>query len=151
MISVDAFDLVIFGGPGDLARRKLLRALYRRYVDGQVPTTSRIIGVARASDTSDNYRVTVRDAVRRAVKSLDAATLEKFLTLVSYTGLDATTDTGWNEFAADLKAHNGKVRVFYLSTSPSLFVGICDRLRAYGLNGDGARVVIEKPIGKDLA
>jgi glucose-6-phosphate 1-dehydrogenase len=151
MISVDPFDLVIFGGTGDLAMRKLLPALYRRYVDNQVPATSRIIGVARASDTNDNYRTAVREAVQRAVKNVDAAALEKFLALVSYTALDATADAGWKEFADNLKADSGKIHVFYLSTSPSLFVGICDRLRAYDLNGNGARVVIEKPIGKNLA
>jgi len=151
MISVDPFDLVIFGGTGDLAMRKLLPALYRRYVDGQVPETSRILGVARASDTTQNYRTTVRAAVQRAVKNADPAALDKFLAMVSYTGLDATADAGWKEFADDLKAHGGKIRVFYLSTSPSLFVGICDRLRAFGLNGEDARVVIEKPIGSNLA
>jgi len=148
---VDLFDLVIFGGTGDLAMRKLLPAMYRRYADGQIPPDSRIIGVARTKDTDESYRTSVRAAIAQHVKNADAETVDHFLAMVHYFGLDATQDDGWNEFETDLKSRKGRVRVFYLSTSPSLFVAICDRLRAHGLNGDDARVVIEKPIGSDLA
>src|ERR1043166_6829983 len=54
--SVAPFDLVVFGGTGDLAFRKLLPALYLRHRDGQIPTDSRIIGAARAAVTNDHYR-----------------------------------------------------------------------------------------------
>ena len=56
---VEAFDLVIFGGTGDLALRKLLPALFHRYADGQIPAGSRVIGVARdaLSDVEDRGRV----------------------------------------------------------------------------------------------
>ncbi|MBN8888057.1 MAG: glucose-6-phosphate dehydrogenase [Rudaea sp.] len=148
---VDLFDLVIFGGTGDLAMRKLLPALYRRYADGQIPNDSRIIGVARTKDNDQTYRDSVRAALAEHVKKADPATVDRFLESVHYFGLDATQDAGWNEFETDLKSRSGRVRVFYLSTSPSLFVAICDRLRAHGLNGEDARVVIEKPIGSDLA
>jgi len=148
---VDVFDLVIFGGTGDLAMRKLLPALYRRFADGQIPADSRIVGVARTKDSDDSYRDSVRAAIAQHVKNADPATVDRFLAGVHYFGLDATQDSGWNEFAAELKSRSGRVRVFYLSTSPSLFVAICDRLRSHGLNGDDARVVIEKPIGSDLA
>ncbi|HEY8009955.1 MAG TPA: glucose-6-phosphate dehydrogenase [Rudaea sp.] len=151
MIAVDPFDLVIFGGTGDLAMRKLLPALFRRYAGGQVPNESRIVGVARSHDSAENYRGVVREAIKRAVANADAQTLENFLGLVHYYGLDATQDAGWREFADTIATSGERVRVFYLSTSPDLFVGICDRLRQYGLNGKDARVVIEKPIGHDLA
>ena len=150
MIPVDPFDLVIFGGTGDLAMRKLLPALFRRFADGQVPDSSRIFGVARTKDSDETYRAAVKDAVQRAVKDANAAVLDRFLGLVHYFGLDATADPGWDDFAALLKTENDKIRVFYLSTSPNLFVGICERLRSHGLNGSKARVVIEKPIGNDL-
>ena len=151
MIAVDPFDLVIFGGTGDLAMRKLLPALFRRFAGGQVPRETRIVGVARSHDSAENYRGVVREAIKRAVSNADAQTLENFLGLVHYYGLDATQDAGWREFADTLATTGERVRVFYLSTSPDLFVGICDRLRQYGLNGKDARVVIEKPIGHDLA
>ena len=63
VIPVDVFDLVIFGGTGDLARRKILPGLYRRYLAGQMPGDSRIIGAARADLTDDSFRQQVREAM----------------------------------------------------------------------------------------
>ena len=94
---VDLFDLVIFGGTGDLAMRKLLPAMYRRYADGQIPPDSRIIGVARTKDTDQSYRDSVRAAIAQHVKNADSASVDRFLAMVHYFGLDATQDAGWNE------------------------------------------------------
>ncbi|GAB3040327.1 MULTISPECIES: glucose-6-phosphate dehydrogenase [Oleiagrimonas] len=150
---VAAFDLVIFGGTGDLAMRKLLPALFRRFADEQIPLQSRILGVAREDQADGEYRDRVREALEKAVGGDDAlgAKIDDFLELVSYHPLDATSDDGWDDFARELTRIDDHVRVFYLSTSPRIFVDICERLRQHGLNGDGARVVIEKPIGHDLA
>ena len=63
VIPVDTFDLVIFGGTGDLARRKILPSLFRRYCAGQVPDGSAIIGVARGEMDDMSYRQMVADAV----------------------------------------------------------------------------------------
>ena len=59
VIPVDAFDLVIFGGTGDLARRKILPGLFRRYCAGQMPANSRIFGAARSDLDGDGYRAFV--------------------------------------------------------------------------------------------
>ncbi|HVH32680.1 MAG TPA: glucose-6-phosphate dehydrogenase [Tahibacter sp.] len=148
---VDPFDLVIFGGTGDLAVRKLLPALYHRYADGQIQPGSRLIGVARDALSDADYHVRVRDAV---IKSLGAdlpeETLHGFLHLISYHALDARKDAGWDAFAAAMHASPERVCVFYLATSPEIFVPICERLREHGLNHGRARVVVEKPIGRDL-
>jgi glucose-6-phosphate 1-dehydrogenase len=152
-VPVDTFDLVIFGGTGDLALRKLLPGLFRRFADGQIPHDSRIIGVARDTLSDAEYRTRVDAALADAV-SADAslqAKREPFLQRLGYHALDATKDAGWQAFADELQAHGDRVRVFYLSTSPSLFVDICNRLKAHGLNAGQSRVVIEKPIGKDSA
>ena len=61
-----------------------------------------------------------------------------------------TSAAGWTELAAALEGPADRVRVFYLATGPDLFAGICERLREHGLSGGSARVVIEKPIGRDL-
>jgi glucose-6-phosphate 1-dehydrogenase len=147
---VDLFDLVIFGGTGDLAVRKLLPALFHRFVDGQVPEGSRIVGVAREALDDDGYRKQVRSTLNGAAKS-QPAKLDAFLKLVHYRPLDARKDDGWDDFAKLLGGQPDHVRVFYLSTSPELFVDICQRLGHYGLNKGQSRVVLEKPIGHDLA
>jgi len=148
LYTVDSFDLVIFGGTGDLALRKLLPALFHRFADGQIPADSRIIGVARETLDDAAYRAQVREWL--AGKG-DAGKLDAFLQRVGYRALDARKDAGWAEFAAALANDADRVRVFYLSTSPELFVDICRRLGSHGLNGARSRVVLEKPIGRDLA
>ena len=150
-LPVETFDLVIFGGTGDLAVRKLLPALFHRFVDGQVPAQSRIIGIAREALDDDAYRAQVREAVEQGVSHIVPATLDAFLALIAYRPLDARKAEGWDDFAELLKKQPDHIRVFYLSTSPELFVDICERLGHYGLNGERSRVVLEKPIGRDLA
>ncbi|MBB6188035.1 glucose-6-phosphate dehydrogenase [Rhodanobacter sp. MP7CTX1] len=147
-LPVDPFDLVIFGGTGDLAVRKLLPALFHRFVDGQIPASSRIIGIAREALDDDGYRELLRTSLSGTV---DATQLDAFLQQVAYRSLDARKDEGWADFAALIKAQPDHVRVFYLSTSPELFVDICARLGQYELNKGASRVVMEKPIGRDLA
>jgi glucose-6-phosphate 1-dehydrogenase len=152
-VPVDTFDLVIFGGTGDLALRKLLPGLFRRYADGQIPEDSRIIGVARDKQNDADYRAKVSDALASVVAG-DASLQPKlapFLEKLGYHALDATKDEGWQGFADELLTHGDRIRVFYLSTSPGLFVDLCTRLKAHGLNQGKSRVVIEKPIGKDSA
>ncbi len=145
---VEAFDLVIFGGTGDLAYRKLLPALLRRHADGQIPAGSRIVGVAREALDDAGYRKQLQAALADVA---DAKTLEAFLQQVGYRSLDARKDAGWDAFAEMIGEQPEHVRVFYLSTSPELFVDICGRLGHYRLNEGKARVVLEKPIGRNLA
>ncbi|MBN8947052.1 MAG: glucose-6-phosphate dehydrogenase [Rhodanobacter sp.] len=145
--TVEPFDLVIFGGTGDLAARKLLPALFHRFLDGQLPPSSRIVGVAREALDDAGYRAQLREAL---IAICDARQLDEFLQQVFYRPLDARKDEGWDDFAAFIGAEPEHVRVFYLSTSPELFVDICKRLGHYGLNRGKSRVVLEKPIGRDL-
>ncbi len=149
---VDAFDIVIFGGTGDLAMRKLLPALLRRFADGQITADSRVIGIAREEQSDADYRSKVAEGIKDAVDNLDDLDqlLERFLKQVSYASLDATKDDGWKAFVEDLGGDQERIRVFYLSTAPGIFVDICEKLRQYDLHSGKSRVVIEKPIGRDL-
>jgi glucose-6-phosphate 1-dehydrogenase len=145
---VEPFDLVIFGGTGDLAMRKLLPALFHRFVDGQIPASARIIGIAREGLDDTEYQAMARDVLREAGGAADR--VEAFLPQLGYLALDARKDDGWEGFAARVNERPEHVRVFYLSTSPDLFVDICNRLGDCGLNRGRSRVVLEKPIGRDL-
>ncbi|WP_425508198.1 glucose-6-phosphate dehydrogenase [Tahibacter soli] len=150
---VEAFDLVIFGGTGDLAVRKLLPGLFHRYTDGQIRPGSRIIGVARDALGESEYRERVRAAVEKGAgdEAKNGDAVATFLELVDYVALDARKDAGWAQFAQKLALTPERVCVFYLATSPEIFVEICERLREHGLNTGQVRVVVEKPIGRDLA
>ncbi|MEQ5870573.1 glucose-6-phosphate dehydrogenase [Sagittula sp. NFXS13] len=151
VIPVDPFDLVIFGATGDLARRKILPGLFRRYCAGQMPEEARIIGAARSEMDDDGFRDLVREAVRKFGGGRDCSdeALEGFLAHVGYEHVDAMGEGGWETLKARLR--DGMVRAFYFSVAPSLFGALAERLRGFGLADDDSRVVVEKPFGKDLA
>jgi glucose-6-phosphate 1-dehydrogenase len=152
VIPVLPFVLVVFGATGDLARRKLIPAMFHRDIAGQLPDEASIIGVSRGDLDTGVFVAQAAQAIRDHVSEhiVTEAALEKFLGRVSYVQADADTDAGWEDLARALAPHEGRVQVFYLATAPSLFGMICERLGRFGLAGEQARVVVEKPIGKDL-
>ncbi len=153
IIPVEPFDLVVFGGTGDLALRKLLPGLYYRDQDRQLPPESRIIGVARSRIDRGAYVREVETALRRYLPTndIDDVSLERLLARLDYVALDATGIDDWAALAARLAGADARVRVFYLATAPDLFGPICRSLAAAQLVTPTARVVLEKPIGHDLA
>jgi glucose-6-phosphate 1-dehydrogenase len=153
VIPVSPFVLVVFGATGDLARRKLIPAMYQRDIAGQLPDDAFILGVARGALTTADFTAQARQAVSDHVAAADIsdAAMAKFLSRISYVRADADTDDGWLELAAALVPHHGKINVFYLATGPALFGIICGRLGRFDLAHENARLVVEKPIGKDLA
>lgn len=151
VIPVDTFDLVIFGGTGDLARRKILPALFRRFCAGQILPDSRIIGAARTELDDAGYRGFVAEALDEfaADKASEAGTRDAFLDRVFYDPIDARGETGWKELAERLTPD--RVRAFYFSVGPGLFEDLAERLHAHGLANRETRIVVEKPFGRDLA
>ena len=151
-IPVDPFDIVIFGGTGDLSRRKLLPALYHRWLDGQIPASSCVVGTARSEMTSEEYRAMAKEACKTASgDSWDAKEWGKFEKLIHYVSIDATAeDADWETLKSHLTEDSERPCVFYLATSPRLYVDICEALGSVGLSGGNTRVVLEKPIGTDL-
>ncbi len=151
------FDLIIFGGTGDLALRKLLPALFHRYVDGQIVAGTRLYGLARDDQSDEAYRDRVREALQKSLADdpRAPAALEPFLELLRYRRIDLTADTGWAELASELTdpkiVDAERVRVFYLAVGPDLFGSVGARLQSHGLTGATTRVVVEKPIGHDGA
>ncbi|MBL4766661.1 MAG: glucose-6-phosphate dehydrogenase [Rhodobacteraceae bacterium] len=150
IIPVDPFDLVIFGGTGDLARRKILPALFRRYCAGQMPSEARIIGAARADFSTEAYRTFVAEAIREFSdgRACEDGTLSDFLSRLSYVKTDARGDEGWSELAEILT--KDRVRAFYFSVGPGLFGDLAERIRSHGLATAKSRIVVEKPFGHDL-
>jgi glucose-6-phosphate 1-dehydrogenase len=151
VIPVDPFDLVVFGGTGDLARRKILPALYRRFRAGQFGADTRLTGTARSDMDSAAYRAFVRDALAEfaPAATADTACRDAFLDMLGYVRIDAQGEDGWATLAARLR--DGPVRAFYFSVAPALFGDLAGCLHRHGLAGAGARIVVEKPFGHDLA
>ncbi len=151
IIPVATFECVVFGATGDLTMRKLLPALYYRFRDEQMPHDSRIIGAARAEMSAEDFRARAMEAIRHHVPEheRDEITLHSFIRTLTYVPVDGMKGTGFDLLKQKLNA--GLIRVFYMATSPDLYGVICDQLHSHGLITPLSRVVLEKPIGKDLA
>ena len=147
-IPVDPFDLVIFGGTGDLARRMVIPAVYMRFLAGQVPDEARIIGAARTELDDEGYRDMIREAFDEFAPDVDRSRMDDFLERTSYVSLDAKGEGGW----ADLKekVRSDVISAYYFSVAPSLFDDLARRLQSNGILDDTSRVIVEKPFGRDL-
>ncbi len=150
VIPVDTFDLVIFGGTGDLARRKILPGLFRRFLSGQMPQESRIIGAARSELDTQGYRDMIAAAVAEfgGDEKDDAAGLDAFLQRLDYVAIDAKGDGGWK--ALSKLVRHDVVQAFYFSVAPSLFGDLAERLHKNKIANAQSRIVVEKPFGRDL-
>ncbi|HJV24708.1 MAG TPA: glucose-6-phosphate dehydrogenase [Aromatoleum sp.] len=147
-----SLDLVIFGGTGDLAMRKLLPALYHLHCDTLLPEEVRIVGVARDVLDDDAYRGFARQHAERFIgKDLKPAVWASFVERLAYAQVDALQADSFAALAERLNARPDGQRVFYLSTAPSLFTTITRHLHGAGLVATDSRVVVEKPLGHDLA
>ncbi|WP_420408188.1 glucose-6-phosphate dehydrogenase [Hoeflea sp.] len=152
IIPVDPFDYVVFGGTGDLAERKLLPALYHRQWAGQFTDPTRIIGASRSELSHDAYRDFARDALKQHLKDgeYDEEEVERFVGRLFYVSVDARSNQGWDNLKALLDEGSDRVRAFYLAVGPGLFGDISEQIKANGLITDLTRIVVEKPIGRDL-
>lgn len=151
-----SFTFVLFGGTGDLAMRKILPALFEAYDSNMLNQTGRIVAVARHAADRDEYVKWVEEHVKphaveattKGGKPFDEAAWERFVERLLYVKLDLGRAEDYAKLRDAIAPLPG-IRVFYLATGPSLFVPICKALASVGLN-EGARIVLEKPLGYDL-
>ena len=152
LVPVDTFDLIIFGGTGDLAMRKLLPALYHRDCDGQLTADSRIIAASRGALSRDEYLAIVEESLRSnlAEGDFDDSHWQSFKERLHYVQADAFEHDQWGALVDMLAGREDRVRVAYLATAPSLFGTLATGLKTNGLVTDSGRIVLEKPLGRDL-
>ncbi|WP_341501162.1 glucose-6-phosphate dehydrogenase [Gallaecimonas sp. GXIMD4217] len=141
-------DLVLFGIKGDLARRKLLPSLYQLEKASLLHEQTRIIGVAR---DDEDIRALVHQALSTFLKEpLDEAVFERLAERLGYLDLDFTDKAAYQGLKG-LTDNHKRVMVCYFATPPSLYGDICLGLKTADLIDERCRVVLEKPIGHDLA
>jgi glucose-6-phosphate 1-dehydrogenase len=146
------FDMLLFGGTGDLVTRKLIPALYRRHADGQVSEESRIFGIARSALTREAYLGHAETACREYLgDEFDADKWSAFSKLVDYIKVDAASLQDYAALGSVLRGREKIIRVFFFSTASTLFAVITDNLAKAGLVTPASRVVLEKPLGNDVA
>ena len=148
----EPFDIVIFGGSGDLALRKLVPALYRAYREDKLPAGSRIIATCRSPDDANDYRETIRQALSQHLSPEEfcVEAWERFQGFLLPLELDiAVSDQHWRALGDLLASDPDRPRVFYLAIPPSIFGVCCQHLAESDLISGNSRVVVEKPLGYD--
>ena len=148
-----SFDLVLFGGTGDLTWRKLMPALFQAFRHGTLPSDGRIIGVGRDKLSNEQYRAQIQarfDHVELAKRPSEEE-FKQFAALLEFVQMDLSKPEDYNRLAAALAERNADTVVMYVATAPTLFTTVCEQLAAAGLNTPQTRVVLEKPLGHDLA
>lgn len=146
-----ALDIIIFGGAGDLAFRKLLPALYMAHLHGKLAENTRIIGIGRHKWTRNEYIDFIHKQSQPFIESdaFNQENWQRFLTHLDFVSADATLASDYQ--ALKTCCSRPAQRVFYLATMPSLFAQICKHLHDSHLVDEHSRVVLEKPLGTDLA
>jgi glucose-6-phosphate 1-dehydrogenase len=148
--SFEPCDFVLFGTKGDLARRKLLPSLYQLEKAGLLHADTKIIGVARNDYSAQDYVAMVKENIEKfSGAKICEDTWLRFSAKLSYAFVDMKDIGSYNS----LVEHTNKNRtmVCYFATPPSVFGDICKGLNAAGMIDASVRVVLEKPIGHDLA
>lgn len=148
-----SFDLILFGGTGDLVWRKIMPALFQAFRHGSLPEGGRIVGVARDDLSDAQYRELIKsrfDNVELAKRPSEEE-FSRFAALLGYLRMDLSNPADYAALAARLQQRPADVVVMYVATAPSLFTTVCEQIAAAGLNGPQTRVVLEKPLGHDLA
>jgi glucose-6-phosphate 1-dehydrogenase len=138
--------LVLFGATGDLAHKMIFPALYALVRSGDLDVP--VIGVAYSKTDLSHLVERVRDSVTTHVSSVDDQALDRLIGLLDYVDGDYSEPA---TFAALKKALGGAVHpAHYLAIPPALFETVIEALGSAGL-AHGARVIVEKPFGRDLA
>jgi glucose-6-phosphate 1-dehydrogenase len=158
-----AVTIVIFGGSGDLAHRKLLPALYNLHVDRLLPPKIAVVGVGRKEMSDDAYRAFAKDGVTQfSRRPIDEAAWETFARTLCFVNMSLDDERGFATLGARLDSveHAGGLtgdRIYYLAIPPALFAPTVKQLarsrlvaRASQRPEPFARIIVEKPIGRDL-
>ena len=139
-----SFDLVLFGGTGDLTWRKLMPALFQAFRHGTLPSDGRIIGVGRDNLSNEQYRAQIQarfDHVELAKRPSEEE-FTRFAALLEFVQMDLSQPEDYTRLAAALAERNADTVVMYVATAPTLFTTVCEQLAAAGLNTPQTRVVL---------
>ncbi len=158
--SLPPCSLVIFGASGDLTTRKLIPAFYSLHLSNNLPDPFTIVGSSRTELSNEEFREKLRQATIDDA-GMDGAGWDDFAAKLFYHHVSYDSIDSYNELAGfikELDQQNGTKgnKIFYLAVPPTLYLGIAEMIGRAGLSredtdGNGwARIVVEKPFGRDL-
>ena len=146
-----AFDIVIFGGVGDLALRKLVPAWYRGFKEGKLTDDSRVIVTCRNIEAVEGYFETAASALQQHLSEgeFEVEIWNAFRSFLFPVALDISDLNSWQQLQQLMNEDKERIRVFYLAIPPAIFGVCCGNLKKNKLISIKSRVVVEKPIGYD--
>lgn len=148
---LNPFDIVIFGGGGDLSLRKLLPAMYRAYQEGNLPEGSRIIPTVRTEESANEFIAKVEQSLKDflAKGEFNNKDWKVFSNFIFPAVVNVTEqDDNWLKLKALLEQDSHeKSRVFYYSLPPAVYGRCSELLSDNDLITPNTRAVVEKPIG----
>jgi glucose-6-phosphate 1-dehydrogenase len=140
--------IVLFGATGDLSRRMLLPSLYFLDADGLLPVGFKILATARGQLSREDFVKQVRGILDARPEKVDKGVWTRFAKRLDYVACDATNAESVVALKPKLKGVERPM--FFLAISPSLYSAVAGALHGSGLAHDQSRIVLEKPIGRDL-
>jgi len=143
-------DFILFGGHGDLAFRKLMPALYHLCKDEYVGSDTRIITVSRRNISLKEHIELVKSKLIEYIDDFDETFFDRFKKQIFLVHVDLNQNNTFQNLKSILDEFPQRHRINYLSTSPNFFGQICQSLDHWKLITENTRVVLEKPLGKDL-
>ena len=145
-------DITIFGGHGDLAFRKLMPALYHLSNNGYLDEQSRIITAARVPMSNEEHCDLVKSKLQEFLSdtAFDEEKFDRFKKQLHIVTINFMDNESYSGLEALLSTHPDRDRINYFSTAPDFFGMICKSLSDWKLITEQSRVVLEKPIGRDL-
>jgi glucose-6-phosphate 1-dehydrogenase len=152
-MNYDASDIIIFGGAGDLALRKLLPAIYRIYREDSFSTdSSSVVLTCRSEEEASGLLEEIKKhlQINLAPDEYTESAWAAFSSTVRSVVLNiAEHNEQWAELAEQLNQNPERVRVFYMAIPPAIYGACCENLSKENLITDNTRLVVEKPIGYD--
>ena len=161
--SAEPCSVILFGASGDLAKRKVIPAMYDLAQHNSLGERYAIIGFARTPMTDESFRATIGEAAKTIseVGPIDPAKWNEFSSNLYYSAGEYGDLNSYSQLAKrlteiDKEKKLGGNRLFYLSTPPEVYPDIVEQLGRAGLAkpsnpNSWVRIIIEKPFGRDLA
>ena len=147
---IKPFYAVIFGGDGDLSCRKIIPALFYRWLDGQLNMDFKILCISRSISEDKVLKSKLSDFIKKTIEVEHENKVASFLERVQLVNLTKMTHHEFDKLSVELDNHVDWQRVYYLSVPSSAFSDICIALKEKGLIQADSKVVLEKPLGHDL-
>lgn len=146
--NIEPFHAVIFGGDGDLSKRKIIPAFYHRYIDGQLKMPFRIVCITRKLDDEKAFKAMLTEFISQTLDHQETLSeIDAFMDKIELLKIPQTNVETFQVLKSSIDHEPDWQRVFYFSVPSSAFSEICSTLKDSDLLNKNSKVVLEKPLG----